>query len=174
MASEYAEVNGDHVAYQMVEPQWVIEMSCLDLISQTTNGGPITAWRSTGTARLDAITSIRRLPLVSVISPQFIRLRDDKTVCPADVRIRQVTDLVEVPLADRDARQIALPASEILRREVYTKQMKGETMVRKFVLWKTNKELQSEDYPAFVVHFTDFSPNRKAAAGARAAGVELP
>ena len=41
--------------------------------------------------------------------------------------------------------------------------MKGETMVRKFVLWKTNKELQSEDYPAFVIHFTDFSPNRKTA-----------
>ena len=39
--SEYAEVNSDHVAYQMVEPQWVIEMTCLDLISQTTNGGPI-------------------------------------------------------------------------------------------------------------------------------------
>jgi hypothetical protein len=106
---------------------------------------------------------VRRLPLASVISPQFIRLRDDKTVSPIDVRMRQVTDLVEVPLADRDARQIALPASEILRREVYTKQMKGETMVRKFVLWKTNKETQSEDYPAYVIHFTDFSPNRKTA-----------
>jgi hypothetical protein len=106
---------------------------------------------------------VRRLPLASVISPQFIRLRDDKSVSPIDVRMRQVTDLVEVPLADRDARQIALPASEILRREVYTKQMKGETMVRKFVLWKTNKETQSEDYPAYVIHFTDFSPNRKTA-----------
>jgi len=104
---------------------------------------------------------VRRLPLASVISPQFIRRRDDKTVSAADVRIKQVTDLVEVPLADRDARQIALPPSEVLRREVYTKQMKGETMVRKFVLWKTNKESQSEDFPAFVIHYTDFSPNRK-------------
>ena len=82
---------------------------------------------------------------------------------PRTVRIRQVTDLVEVPLADRDARQVVLPTSEVLRREVYTKLMKGETIVRKFVLWKTNKELQSEDYPAFVAHFTDFSPNRKTA-----------
>ena len=34
-------------------------------------------------------------------------------------------------------------------------------MVRKFVLMKTNKESISDEYPAFVVHFTDFSPNRK-------------
>ena len=37
--SEYAEVNSDHVAYRMVEPHWVIEISCLDLISQNTRGG---------------------------------------------------------------------------------------------------------------------------------------
>jgi hypothetical protein len=161
--SEYAEVNSDHVAYQMVEPQWVIEMSCLDMISQTTSGGPILRMALDWDSASHRYNVVRRLPLASVISPQFVRLRDDKTVSPTDVRIRQVTDLVEVPLADRDARQIVLPASEILRREVYTKQMKGETMVRKFVLWKTNKELQSEDYPAFVIHYTDFSPNRKSA-----------
>jgi hypothetical protein len=161
--SEYAEVNSDHVAYQMVEPQWVVEISCLDLISQTVGGGPIMRMALDWDRAARAYSVVRRLPLASVISPQFVRLRDDKTVSPADVRIRQVTDLVEVPLADRDARQVVLPASVVLRREVYTKQMKGETMVRKFVLWKTNKELQSEDYPAFVVHFTDFSPNRKTA-----------
>jgi hypothetical protein len=33
-------------------------------------------------------------------------------------------------------------------------------MVRKFVMWKTNKENVSREHPAFVVHFTDFSPNR--------------
>lgn len=33
-------------------------------------------------------------------------------------------------------------------------------MVRKFVVWKTNKEA-TEEYPAFVYHYTDFSPSRK-------------
>ncbi len=47
-----------------------------------------------------------------------------------------------------------------MAREVYTKSAKGETMVRKFVMWKTNKADQSEEYPAFVIHFTDYSPNR--------------
>ena len=64
-------------------------------------------------------------------------------------------------MVDRDASQLALPKSEVLRREVYTKVLKGETMVRKFMMWKTNKEKESEDFPAYVVHYTDFSPNRK-------------
>lgn len=161
--SEYAEINADHVAYQMVRPEWVIEISCIDLVSQTTIGGPVSRmvldWN---VDKSDSYHVVRRMPLASVISPQFIRRREDKSVCVEDVRIRQATDLVEVPFADRDARDVSLPKSEVLRREVYTKQLKGETMVRKFVMWKTNKELQSDEYPAYVVHYTDFSPNRKA------------
>jgi hypothetical protein len=34
-------------------------------------------------------------------------------------------------------------------------------MIRKLVMWQTNKERETEDYPAFVTHFTDYSPNRK-------------
>jgi hypothetical protein len=161
--SEYAEVNSDHVAYQMVHPEWVVEVSCLDLVSQTTRGGPVNRmvldFSSNGT---DAYKVVRRLPLAAVISPQFIRRREDKAPTVDDVRVKQVADLVEVPLADRDARQMTLPASTLLRREVFTKQLKGETMVRKFVMWKTNKETEADDFPAYVVHFTDFSPNRKA------------
>jgi len=33
--------------------------------------------------------------------------------------------------------------------------------VRKFVRWKTNKDTSNGEYPAYVVHFTDFSPTRK-------------
>jgi len=160
--SEYAEVNSDNVAYQMVHPDWVVEISCLDLISQTTRGGSINRmvldFSDNGSQRYNVV---RRLPLVAVISPQYIRRREDKSVTVDDVRIEQVTDLVEVPLADRDARQMTLPKSQTLRREVYTKELKGETMVRKFVVLKTNKENESDEYPAYVLHYTDYSPNRK-------------
>ena len=160
--SEYAEVNSDHVAYQMVRPDWVVEVSCLDLISQTTRGGPVNRmvleYADNGSQMYNVV---RRLPLAAVISPQFVRRREDKSVLRDDVRIGQVSDVVEVPLTDSNARQLTLPESEILRREVYTKEAKGETMVRKFVLIKTNKESESDEYPAYVVHYTDFSPNRK-------------
>ncbi|HVC93922.1 MAG TPA: hypothetical protein VND64_09535 [Pirellulales bacterium] len=160
--SEYAEVNADHVAYQMVQPEWVVEISCLDLISQTTRGGTVDRmvldYRVNGSRQYNVVT---RLPLASVISPQFIRRRDDKSVVPQDIRIAQLTDLVEVPGVDRDSRQMTLPAGELLRREVFTKELKGQTMVRKFLLWKTNKESSGDEFPAFVAHYTDFSPNRK-------------
>jgi hypothetical protein len=160
--SEYAEVNSDHVAYQMVRPDWVVEISCLDLISQTTRGGPVNRmvlnFRDNGSTRYE---TVRRFPLAAVISPQFVRQRDDKEAQKDDVRIEQVSQRVEVPLADRDVRQMTLPQSELLRRDVYTKVVKGETMVRKFLTWKTNKENHSDEFPAYVLHYTDFSPNRK-------------
>ena len=76
------------------------------------------------------------------------------------MRIQQISSHVEVALADADAHAFSLPNTEIIKREVFTKQLKGKTMVRKFVLLQTNKEKSSDEYPAFVMHYTDFSPNR--------------
>jgi hypothetical protein len=73
-----------------------------------------------------------------------------------------VAHLVEVPLLERSARSMALPESKLLRREVYVKELKGQIMVRKFLLWKSNKEAEGEEFPAYIVHFTDYSAGRKA------------
>ena len=54
-----------------------------------------------------------------------------------------------------------LPASELLRREVFKKTTKGKTSIRKVLLWKTNKGEISKDFPRFIVHWTDYSPDRK-------------
>ena len=160
--SEYAEVNSDHVAYQMVRPEWVIEISCLDVISQNTRGGVINRMVLRYEAGKSCYEVVRRMSLVSVISPQFIRIREDKKVSNIeDIRIGQLTDVVPIDKSDVAASELALPQSETLERSVYTKQLKGATMVRKFLIWKTNKENQSEEFPAFVMHYTDFSPNRK-------------
>jgi ATP-dependent DNA ligase len=159
--SEYAEVNSDHVAYRMVRPDWVVEISCLDLVSQTTRGAPVNRMTLNWNRQRDAYEVIRRLPLVSVISPQFLRRREDKRVNPDDVRVRQVADIVDIPLVHSNASQMVLPKSQPIRRRVYTKTLKGETMVRKFLMWRTNKEADSEHFPAYVVHFTDYSPNRQ-------------
>lgn len=161
--SDYAEVNSDHVAYQMVRPDWVVEISCLDLISETTRGGPVNRMvlNFSGVNGHSKYEPVRRLPLAAVISPQFVRQREDKSAHRQDVRIEQVSQRVEVSLTERDARQMTLPKSQLLRRDVYKKIAKGETMVRKFVTWQTNKAAESDEYPAFVLHYTDFSPNRK-------------
>jgi len=158
--SEYLEVN-DQVAYRMVLPQWVVEISVLDLISHNTRGIPVKSMVIKWNREKYKYEVIRRLPMVHLTSPQFIRRREDKSINPVDIRIKQVSDLVEIPYADKDALQLELPTSKVLRREVYTKELKGQPMVRKLVMWKTNKESESDEYPAYAIHYTDFSPNRK-------------
>lgn len=159
--SEYAEVNSDHVAYQMVRPEWVVEINCLDIISQNTRGGPVNRMVLNWNREADAYEVVRRLPLVSVISPQFLRIRDDKSFNKDDVRLSQITDVVPVPKVEVNATELKLATSTILKREVFTKTLKGKLMVRKFVMWKTNKESEGSEYPAYVVHYTDYSPGRK-------------
>ena len=159
--SDFHEVNSARVAYQMVEPGLVIELQCLDIVSMTSRGNPIDkmvlAWNA-DEARWEGL---RRLPLASIISPQFVRFRDDKKADKDDVRLSQLTDIVNIPDIDRVAEEIKLPISEIIKRSVATKTLRGGQMVRKIIAWKTNKEDASKDFPAYVIQLTDFSENRK-------------
>lgn len=158
VSSDYVAVNNDYVAYEMTAPGPVIEISCLDMISESSKGGPVNRM----VLDWDGIrySALSRMPLVSVISPQFVRMRDDKDANIEDVNISQVSDLVNVPDFDKPAHEKEAPASAILERTVYTKTMRGNRMVRKLLLWKTNKEDFAE-FPGYVVYLTDFSPNRQ-------------
>ncbi|MEM7386094.1 MAG: hypothetical protein AAF514_14230, partial [Verrucomicrobiota bacterium] len=159
--SDYTEVNSDRVAYQMTKPETVVEISCLDVIAQTTRGGNINRMVLCWDAPEQCWRTERRLPLVSVISPEFIRIREDKSPVPAEISIKQLTDLVEIKDTEKSLEDLQLPKSEVLKKEIRIKELKGAQMVRKLVLWQTNKEQQSPLYPAYVLYHTDFSPNRK-------------
>ena len=156
--SDYVAVNNDYVAYEMVHPGPVIEISCLDLIPESARGGPVNRM----VLEFDGkrFNALSRLPLVSVISPQFVRYRDDKEANVEDTNIRQISELVSIADVDKPARDTDLTPSKLLERTVYTKTMRGAKMVRKLLLWKTNKEDQI-DFPGYVVYLTDFSPNRQ-------------
>ena len=158
VSSDYVAVNNDYVAYEMIYPGPVIEISCLDLIPESARGGPVNKM----VLELDGkqFNALSRLPLVSVISPQFVRYRDDKEANVEDTNIRQVSDLVSIADVEKPARDTDLSPSKLLERTVYTKTMRGQKMVRKLLLWKTNKEDQI-DFPGYVVYLTDFSPNRQ-------------
>lgn len=159
--SEYAEVNSDRVAYQMLKPGLVAEISCLDIISRTSHGSSIDRMVIQWQEQENRWEGVRRLPLASIISPQFLRIRDDKNASADDVKLSQLSDIREIPQVDKAAADLKLPVSIILRRTVATKQLKGATMVRKLLLWKTNKQEVSRDFPSYVLHITDYSPNRK-------------
>jgi hypothetical protein len=157
--SDYVAVNSDYVAYEMTEPGTVVEISCLDMITETSKGDPINRMVLEWDGK--RYIALSRLPLASAISPQFIRLRDDKEAVPDDVNIRQLAAMAEVPDIKKSASKEDSKPSKIVERLVYRKVMKGKKMVRKLILWETNKGGDTGEYPGFVVYLTDFSPNRQ-------------
>jgi len=159
--SDYHEVNSDQVAYQMMKPGLVAEISCLDIVSRTSHGNTIDKMIIDWKDDKKNWSGVRRLPLCSIISPQFVRMRDDKQPDADSVSMSQLSDIAEISESNMAADDLELPISQIINRSTATKILKGATMVRKLICWKTNKDEESRDFPAYVLHLTDYSPNRK-------------
>lgn len=158
--SNYAEANSRGALFQPLRPQQVVEVRISD-VQADNSAGDIVPRMVLGWDDERGWVAQRRMAGVSILHPRLVRLRDDKKPIEADVPVRQVFERVLLPDVDTAASVEDLPPSELLRREVYTKVTKGKTAVRKLLLWKTNKEQADPAYPAFVVHFTDYSPGRK-------------
>lgn len=156
--SEYVETDSRGVAYQMVRPEIVVEISIIDFVSENSKGEAKMDMLLSYTAET-GYTVVARTPGVSAHSPVFERIRDDKSVNASDIRISQLTDLC--PFSDKKpVVMTGLPKSEMIFRKIYTKGTDLKFMIQKYVIWKTNKE-QSGAFPAYVLHYTDFSVSRK-------------
>lgn len=158
-ASSYRKANDHSLLYRWVKPEIVVEAKCNELIAANSKDEPVrrmalryedqTGWSPLGPA-----------PSVSMINSVFRRIRDDKQAVRPDVRIEQAADFV--PIANQATIDpTTLPASEILRREVYTKRTPRGLALRKLVAWRTNKREADPAYPNYVVFFTDYAPGRK-------------
>ena len=156
VVSEYTEVSGAKTAFTFVKPDIVVEMTCLDLINETTDGPirkPFLEYESAS-----GYTSRGSASGISVISPNFVRIRSDKQSSIEDAGPNQALALL--PLVESGTEAVIEPASSIVRREVYTKSGKTGVAVRKFIGLKTNKE-HTGQYPPYVVVYTDFAGGRK-------------
>ena len=159
IASNYRHVSNSGELYRFVQPLHVAEIKVTDLQSQDSSGQP--AQRMVLKLNADGWESVRQMPGVSLIHPVFLRLRPDKQVNAADIRMSQVTDRCHIPDVQAPVTVSELPKSELIRREVYAKKTKDQVAIRKLLVWKTNKENIDPAYPAYVVHFTDYSAGRK-------------
>jgi hypothetical protein len=155
VASEYTEVSGAKTAFVMVEPILVMELSCLDVISESTKG----AIRKSvlNYTKKEGYTLKEQAATISCISPVFERFRDDKKANATDSGEHQFSYLIDETTKEESA---DVKPSTIKLREVYTKSGKGGTAVRKFLGIQTNKE-KTGQYSPFVVLYTDFSAGRK-------------
>ena len=143
--------------YSFVKPEIVAEIEVTDFQAEQSSGevsqAMVVRFGADGWSR-GGMGSCPR-----PIHPVLIRLREDKNADAVDTRMEQVAGYASPNVSG--AGDGPLPASQLLRREVWTKEAKGKTSVRKLVVWKTNKEVQSGGrFPAYVVHWTDYSPSR--------------
>ena len=154
--SQYIETDSNRVAFRMIRPEVVIELMVNDVLFDTPTGdidNPVLSfadgvWRHQGT-----------VAGISVVYPIFVRFRDDKRAEFDDVRLAQINEFAYAPPPKAVDGQAGLAPSELLRREVFTKQFGAKLMVQKFLVWKTNKP--APGWPAYVFHYTNFSSDRK-------------
>ena len=150
-------VESQYVAYQMVKPELVFEISVLELVARGNDDkikmNPLLKFDEAQGWLLESTT-----PGVSVLGITLERERTDKQPNETDVRISQLTDIC--PFEEPEGGKAELAKSELLERHVYKKVSGEKVMLHKFLLWKTNKE-QSGRYPAYIIYHTDFSSSRK-------------
>lgn len=158
--SKYRFASSTGALYRFVEPTLVVEVKMTDLVVEDSSARPVRRMVLDFDAS-NGWTSVQLKAGVSLIHPIFNRRRDDKEVNSTDIRAAQILERVEIDELDQAVQRIERPASTILRREVYAKTTRGATAVRKLLLWKTNKEQIDGAFPAYVVHWTDYSPARK-------------
>jgi ATP-dependent DNA ligase len=133
--SEYTEVSGAKTAFIFVKPEMVVEISCLDLINENSDGAIRKALLTFDTKK--GYTYEGNENTLSIISPNFVRVRDDKKANEKDAGTAQAYELLQ-PL-EKSATAESGKESEIILREIFTKSGKGNTAVRKFVGLKTKK-----------------------------------
>ncbi len=155
--SQYVLSDSRGIAYQMVKPELVFEISVLEFVARGNDDkirmNPLLCYDDCQGWLMEGTT-----PGVSVLGITLERERTDKQPTETDIRISQITDIC--PFEEDAPSALHLPPSTLMERHVYKKVSGEKVMLHKFLIWKTNKE-QSGRYPAYVFYHTDFSSGRK-------------
>lgn len=156
--SEYVQTDSNHVAFQMVKPDRVIEFSVNDVRWESPSGiiQNTVLEISEGVWRV-----VSEVNGISFVAPIIERFRDDKRADAEDVRLSQVESFSS--FEPEEVEKIEMPKmhpSQVLFREVYKKQIGDKIMVFKLMGWKTNKE-KTGDWTSFVLYTTNFSTQRQ-------------
>ena len=157
--SLFRHASGSGEVYHFIRPEIVVEIKVTDIQTENSSGDFIKSMVIKFEKK--SWIPVRPLPSASLIHPVFEGLRVDKEVNKTDIRFSQLQERVVLQDPDQKVESIELPSSKIVRREVWSKLTKGKNAVQKLIVWKTNKEKKEQSFPAFVVHWTDYSPNRK-------------
>ena len=155
--SQYILSDSRGIAYQMVKPEIVFELSVIELVAKGNDDKVRTNALLTFDEEKGWLMN-GMTPGISAFGLVFEREREDKSPTPSDIRISQLTDLC--PFEEQQAAMGKLEKSELLERRVFRKISGEKIMLHKFLIWKTNKE-RTGRYPAYIFFHTDYSSGRK-------------
>ncbi len=153
--TEYRQAASTGQMYQAVKPEVIVECRMLDIQNTDSQGKPIrkpTLEYADGSWKVASVG-----PAISLINSVLVRLRDDKADVVSGARWSQLP----AQYLETSAATVEHGESKVIRRQVWTKEGKDKVDVRKLLVWKTNKDADPL-FPAFVVHWTDYSAGRKA------------
>lgn len=155
-ASSFRMANSEGTLSRFVRPELVVEVRCSDLLVSDSEDLPMrrmslawdsaAGWKPLG----EQITAV-------MLHPVFQRERTDKRADAGDCGLAQLTSRVQFE-TDTVLAAAAPGSAVLLKREVWSKELKGQVAVRKYALIQTNKP--GRDHPPLVLFFTDFSPGR--------------
>ena len=155
--SEYVLSDSRGIAYQMVHPEIVYELSVIEFVARGSDDkirtNPLLRFDNKRGWLMDGAVAG-----VSVLGLSFERERVDKQPSCSDIRLSQITDLC--PFETLKPKCTNLATSTLLERLVYRKVQGDKVMLHKFLLWRTNKE-SSGRFPAYILYHTDYSSKRK-------------
>jgi hypothetical protein len=149
--------SSDGGIFRFVRPQVVAEVNCTDIQAEDSAGEQLQRW----IMRFDGTSwqGLSMAPGVSLLHPQLVRLRPDKQATDAEAGYAQIAQRCAPPPADAGHAKAA--GSPVLHgRRVWTKSAKDKVAVRKLLIWRTGRDGHG-DWPAWIIHFTDYSPDRK-------------
>ncbi|MCS6901018.1 MAG: hypothetical protein RMJ98_14640, partial [Myxococcales bacterium] len=142
---------------RFVRPELAVELRANDAVTDDASGGWITSMALSFDGAYHAVV---QAPTAHLIAPYVTRLLPPYEARKALMGLTQLADRCWIEGLERPLQRPPTGASQVLRREVWIKETRGKKAVRKLVAWKTNKE-QDPLHPPYVVHWTDYSPQRR-------------
>ena len=135
--SQYILSDSRGIAYQMVKPEIVFELSVIELVAKGNDDKVRTNALLTFDDQQGWLMN-GMTPGVSAFGLVFEREREDKSPTPSDIRISQLTDLC--PFEEQHATMGKLEKSQLLERRVFRKISGDKIMLHKFLIWSSGRK----------------------------------
>ena len=157
--SNFQKIASNGAAYNFVKPAIVCEVKLLEFQGDKSNDEPIRHLKYEFTN--NSLNATGRARSVSILNSSIINIRKDKKPSYEDCGLKQIIRISGITKENfKEQNNKNLPKSKLIKKEVIKKESKKGIAIKKFVLWKSNKE-KASDYPSYLCYYLDFSDSRK-------------